>query len=78
MASEHSPSTAFGSIDFTISEEELAWLAELGDGRPPLERPHSVHAGSVAGSVINEHVHSWAQVQGASPFSAEIFTKEPF
>ena len=41
MALDCRPSAARSSIDFTISDEELAWLSSLGDGLPPRELPQA-------------------------------------
>jgi len=40
MALDSRPSATRSSLDFTISDEELAWLSSLGDGLPPRE-PHA-------------------------------------
>ncbi len=41
MALDCTPSGAGSSLDFTISDEELAWLSSLGDGLPPQELPQA-------------------------------------
>ena len=42
------PTATRSSINFTISDEELAWLSSPGDGLPPRELPQAHHAAGIA------------------------------